>query len=281
MEMYLRCAVQDSPKTWKSWLSLAELWYNSSFHTSLGCSPFKALYGYDPKIGAVPSVPASTLPSVTEVIENRELHLQSLKDNLARAQNRMKMLADKKRQYFSFAVGDQVLLKLQPYTQSSVANRPFPKLAKKYFGPFRVLERIGDVAYRLDLLDGSKIHNVFHISQLKPFNADYSPVYEALPVTTGLEAAAAIPQSVVDKRLVKKGNSAIPQVRVTWTGLPLATTTWEDYQVLKQRFPNAPAWGQAATQGGESVTWSRSRLKKEKDEDVLQEDLAYFVVYVY
>jgi hypothetical protein len=73
----------------------------------------------------------------------------------------MKMLADKKRQYFSFAVGDQVLLKLQPYTQSSVTNRPFPKLAKKYFGPFRVLERIGDVAYRLDLLDGSKIHNVF------------------------------------------------------------------------------------------------------------------------
>jgi hypothetical protein len=106
-------------------------------------------------------------------------------------------------------------------------------------------------------------------------------VYEALPVTTGLEAAVAIPQSVVDKRLVKKGNSAIPQVRVTWTGLLLATWTWEDYQVLKQRFPNAPAWGQAATQGGESVTWSRSRLKKEKDEDVLQEDLAYFVVYVY
>jgi hypothetical protein len=94
VEMYLRCAVQDSPKTWKSWLSLAELWYNSSFHTALGCSPFKALYGYEPNVGAVPSVPSDTSTSVTETIENRELHLQALKNNLARAQNRMKVFAD-------------------------------------------------------------------------------------------------------------------------------------------------------------------------------------------
>lgn len=52
LEMYLRCSVHDTPKTWKSWLSLAELWYNSSFHSSIGCSPFKALYGYEPNLGA-------------------------------------------------------------------------------------------------------------------------------------------------------------------------------------------------------------------------------------
>lgn len=49
---YLRCSVQDSPKTWKSWLSLAELWYNSSFHTSIGCSPCRVVYGYGPNLGA-------------------------------------------------------------------------------------------------------------------------------------------------------------------------------------------------------------------------------------
>lgn len=85
LEMYLRCSVQDAPKTWKDWLSLAELWYNSTFHTALGCSPFKALYGYEPNIGAAPSVPPETAPTVAEVIENRELHLQALKHNLAKS----------------------------------------------------------------------------------------------------------------------------------------------------------------------------------------------------
>jgi hypothetical protein len=109
------------------------------------------------------------------------------------------------------------------------------------------LERIGNVAYKLELPEGALIHNVFHISQLKPFIADYSPVYESLPVTTDLEASETEPLEIMDRRLVKKGNAAIPQVKVTWTGLPSSTTTWEDYNVLRQCFPTAPAWGQAAT----------------------------------
>lgn len=70
LEMYLRCAVQDSPKTWKSWLSLAEIWYNSSFHPSLNCSPFKALFGYEPRLEAVATIPPETPSSVTDVVEN-------------------------------------------------------------------------------------------------------------------------------------------------------------------------------------------------------------------
>jgi hypothetical protein len=92
-------------------------------------------------------------------------------------------------------------------------------LADKYFGPYKVLERIGVVAYRLELPDNAMIHPVFHISQLKQFTPNYTPVYEHLPMTTDLEAAAAVPHTIIDRRLVKKGNRAIPQVRVTWTGL--------------------------------------------------------------
>jgi len=161
LEMYLRCAVQDSPK---SWLSLAELCYNSSLHSALGCSPFKALYGYEPNIGAIPSIPSSTSTSVAEIIEHHELHLQSLKEHLARAQNRMKQVADTKCTDYQFTVGDKVLLKLQPYTQSTVANRPYPKIAYKYFGPYTILEKVGSVAYRLQLPEGSMIHPIFHIS---------------------------------------------------------------------------------------------------------------------
>lgn len=135
-----------------------------------------------------------------------------------------------------------------------MANRPFPKLAYKYYGPYIVLDRIGKVAYRLDLPAGSHIHPVFHISQLKPFVADYSPVFSSLPSTTDIEAAAAVPEAILEHRLVKKGAGAIPQVLIKWTKLPAVAATWEDYNVLRVRYPDAPSWGQAEASAGGDVT---------------------------
>jgi hypothetical protein len=151
----------------------------------------------------------------------------------------MKLMVDRHRQDYQFVVGDQVLLKLQPYTQSSVANRPFPKLAAKYFGPYKVLQKIGSVAYKLDLPEGSQVHPVFHISQLKPFIADHTPVYDDLPAVTDLTATTTVLAAVIDHRLVKKGNTAIPHVKVTWTVLPESSSTWEDYYVLKEWYMDA------------------------------------------
>lgn len=119
--MYL-CGVQDAPKTWKAWLSLEELWYNSSYQKSLGCSPFKTLYGVEANIGVTLSIPNDTPVNVSELVENRELHLKPLKHHLVNAQNRMKTMSDRKRSDLQFQVGDQVLMKLQPYTRSSVAT---------------------------------------------------------------------------------------------------------------------------------------------------------------
>jgi len=78
-------------------------------------------------------------------------------------------------------------------------------------------------------------------------------VFDTLLVTTNLEAAAAVPDRIIDRRLVKKGNTTIPQVKVLWTGLQSSTAMWEDYNVLRQRFPDAPAWGQASSSVGGSV----------------------------
>lgn len=150
-------------------------------------------------------------------------------------------------------MGDQVLLKLQPYVQQSVASRPFPKLAYKFFGPFNVLERIGSVAYKLALPSDSMIHPVFHVSQLKPFTPSYTPVYHELPKLVDLLARQLQPEHVLDRRLVKKGKRAIPQVLIKWAHIPATSATWEDYYVVRQRFPEVVAWAQATLPEGEIV----------------------------
>jgi len=253
LEMYLRCAISEVPRQWKSWLSQAEFWYNTTFHSALGCTPFKALYGYDPTIGALPDSTVIPHPSIAEFVADRQFQSSVLRDHLARAQVRMKLSADRHRTDVNFQVGDKVFLKLQPYIQTSVASRPFPKLAMKYYGPYTILERVGNTAYKLDLPADSLVHPTFHVSQLKAFRPDFTPVYSNLPHSVDLLAENVVPEEVLDRRLVKKGNAAIPQVLIKWTTLPASSATWEDYNVVQQRFLGAQAWGQASSSAGGDV----------------------------
>lgn len=83
------------------------------------------------------------------------------------AQERMKLFADKHRTERSFQVRDWVFLRLQPYKQKSLAYKGKWKLSPRFYGPFQVLKRVGEVAYKLDLPNDSKIHPVFHVFRLK------------------------------------------------------------------------------------------------------------------
>jgi hypothetical protein len=116
------------------------------------------------------------------MMAKRAAHTELLKLHLQMAQDRIKNQANKHHIDCEFQVGDQVLLKLQPYAQSSLVNRPFPQLSFKYYGPYNVLERIGRAAYRLELPPDSRIHPVFHTSQLKQFTPNYTPVCSNLLV---------------------------------------------------------------------------------------------------
>lgn len=111
----------------------------------------------------------------------REAIIQLIKFHIARAQQRMKDVANKHRSDRSFEVGDWVYLKLQPYRQVSVASRTFNKLAAKYYGPYVVEAKIRAVAYRLLLPSDVLIHPTFHVSQLKrchvvPSSISHPPV---------------------------------------------------------------------------------------------------------
>lgn len=97
VEMYLRCSVHDNPHKWHSWLPLAEFWYNTNYHTSLGCSPFKALYGYNPNYGFFSSVLQSDNVDVEQWLREHQSHSALLKAYLLKAQAKIKAYADQHR----------------------------------------------------------------------------------------------------------------------------------------------------------------------------------------
>jgi hypothetical protein len=251
LEMFLRCAAQDKPGQWRALLPMADFWYNSTFHSALGFSPFKALYGHEPNLGAMPDIEEDS--PIAGVMADRSAQIDSIKQHLATAQNRMKMYADSKRSEREYQVGDRVLLKLQPYAQASVVNRPYPKLAYKYFGPYSILERIGKVAYKLELPEASKVHNVFHVSQLKNYHPDHTPVFSNLANPPALDTLDTVPERILDRRLVNKGGAALPQVLIKWSTLPEDAATWENWDTLKARFPAILTWGQVGASGGGNV----------------------------
>ena len=172
-----------------------------------------------------------------------------VRQHLIRAQDRMKRQADKGRSERVFQVGDRVYLKLQPYVQSSLAPHANQKLSFKFFGPYSVVERIGSVAYRLDLPPSALVHPVFHVSQLKRAIGN-QPVSSSLPSTS---ASLAIPERILQRR-VSAGDRPALQGLIKWSGLPVSLSTWENLESLRQRFPMAPTWGQVASQGEGGVS---------------------------
>jgi hypothetical protein len=110
---------------------------------------------------------AAPVPELSKWLEERTLMQSLVHQHLLRAQAQMKRQADKGCSERVFAIGDLVYLKLQLYVQSSIARQSNNKLSFKFFGPFRILARIGSVAYKLELPETASIHSVFHVLQLK------------------------------------------------------------------------------------------------------------------
>jgi hypothetical protein len=130
-------------------------------------TPFEVLYGYPPRLLGIDVADAASVLDLQQWLAERELMHSLVRLHLRRAQDRMRRQANKHRSECSFDVGDLFFLKIQPYVQASVARRVHHKLSFKFFGPYCIPEKIGAVAYKLDLPSTASVHPIFHVSQLK------------------------------------------------------------------------------------------------------------------
>ena len=151
--------------------------------------------------------------------------------------------------------------------QSSLADCANQKLAFKFFGPFRIIERIGSVAYRLEIPASSSIHPVFHVSQLKKAVGGHHIVEKNLSLSS---IRWSIPEKILQRRSIFKGAVPVCQGLIKWSQLPSSLSTWEDLDYLHQQFLCAAVWGHPGTQGrGDVRTDGQHSVPKEQVEFVV------------
>ena len=192
------------------------------------------VYGREPP-SLLTYVPGTAKVAVVEdELLQRDLVLTDLKENIKVAQERMKRSYDSKHCEIFFEVGNWVYLRLRPYRQVFVAMRRNAKLSPRFYGPFRILQRIGQVAYKLELPSDTRIHPIFHVSLLKEKLGSKISVQPQLPITIGDHNELRVkPMTILDRRKCRN----VEEVLVQWQGLPTSEATWENLTAMKSQFP--------------------------------------------
>jgi hypothetical protein len=250
LETYLRCFIADQPKNWMLWLPWAEYWFNTTFHSTTERTPFEIVYGRSPPVMVRWVSGEIRMEAVQRDLADRDEAIKQLRSHLTRAQDRMKVVADRKRNDRSFEVGEWVFVKLRAHRQSSIVTRINAKLAARYYGPYPILERIGAVAYKLKLPEGSRVHPVFHVSLLKKAIGQYHEE-ETLPDNMeGEQVESYEPAEILAERKIQRQGIEVVQLLVQWKGKAVEDATWEDLIVLKSQFPNLNLGDKVNIEGG-------------------------------
>ncbi|GJS38670.1 ty3-gypsy retrotransposon protein [Tanacetum coccineum] len=215
LEDMLRACVLDFRGSWDVHLPLVEFSYNNSYHSRVRCAPFEVLYG-------------------------RKCRSPIMWAEVGEGQLIGPDYADKRRKPLEFSIGDYVLLKVSPW-KGVVRFGKKGKLAPRFVGPFEIIEKVGPVAYRLDLpeeLNG--VHDTFHVSNLKKCLADPTlkvPLDEPVEILEReFKKLKRSRIAIVKVRWNSKRGIAI--VKVRWNSKRIPEFTWEREDQMKLKYPH-------------------------------------------
>jgi transposase InsO family protein len=251
LEQYLRSYVSYLQDDWSTWLPLAEFAANSWKSETTSMSPFFANYGFHPRMGFEPDVPAATT-AATRDAEGFTLKMRQITEHLraesAAAQARYENQANRRRHPArTYRPGELVWLD----ARNLRTLRPQKKLDWKNIGPLEVLEAVSPHAYKLKLPPAMRTHPVFHVNLLRPAGTDPQPGQRlALPPPVEIDGAEEFEvQEILNSRWERRGRGS-PKLRYTvrWTGYDNPTEEPAEYlenaqQIIAnyhRRYPDRP-----------------------------------------
>nr|GFB33409.1 putative reverse transcriptase domain-containing protein [Tanacetum cinerariifolium] len=239
LEDMLRACVMDFGGSWDTHLPFVDFSYNNSYHTSVKCAPFEALYGRKYRSPVIWTEVGESQLIGPEIVQETTEKIIQIKERLKTARSRQKSYADKRRKPLEFKVRDRVLLKVS-LRKRVVRFGKKGKLAPRYVGPFEIVECVGPVAYRLKLpQELSCVHDTFHVSNLKKCLAepDVQVPLDEIKIDENL-CFVGEPNEIVKRDVKKLKRRRIPLVKVRWNSRQGAEYTWEREDQFQKKYPH-------------------------------------------